>query len=759
MTKLVESYQQTRHCASNLAHIIILQIKRLGKKLNKKTKRLLVSLTLTLAVVLMVSTAFHFRLIQGLEWKINDNQLKWARAGTELPPELVTVMIDEASLQVLDQRVGRWPWPRSVWGDLLEFMSMAGAKGVIFDILFTERQLDENRQPSVHDQIFADMTRDTGMVTHAMQLVQDPGALPSQNNLPMPPGFEEQFALKNVEGFPPSPNNLYYIPFDGLYQGAQQMGVVEFSPDADGVYRRTKLIRGYLDKFYPTLSLTAAIQKLNFQSFKQDENGLHFDDMTVPLDRDGHYLVNFYEKQNTLSIGAIFATLEQIRLGNIEEVYTNPKYIKPDDFAGKVVFVGTSAVGLEDLKTTPVDGRLPGVFLHTSIAGNLITQDFIQQVPTHVTYLLILLFAIITLVMIQSFTHILAKLFLPFLLVVGYLAFTTYSLKEWNLLMDSLAPIMAVFLTWLLIEAYLSVTEGAEKRRVRQMLGQYVSPNALNKVLDNIEDQLKAEVGTRENMTIAFSDVRSFTSISEGLSAEQVVELLNIHLSKMVDVTFEEGGTMDKFVGDATMAFWGAPVPDKDHAFHATRCLIRMVRAMDEVNATLAEKGYAPIAMGAGANTADVVLGNIGSVHKLDYTVIGDGVNLASRLEGLTKNYGVGCIISEFTHEQLKDRIPCVLLDMVRVKGKKEPIRIYHPLALDTDPEEQIIEAWKQVHIGNEAFAAYHMQAWDIALERFSALDDNPFARLKEIYAERIQHFKDNPPGEDWDGVFTFTTK
>jgi adenylate cyclase len=286
------------------------------------------------------------------------------------------------------------------------------------------------------------------------------------------------------------------------------------------------------------------------------------------------------------------------------------------------------------------------------------------------------------------------------------------------------------------------------------MFTRYVSPAVLDQVMDR--GDLDMSVSSREYLSILFSDIRSFTSISEQLQPEQVVDLLNTYFSVMSEIAFKYSGTLDKFIGDAIMAFWGAPIRTDDHANKSVLTALEMIKALDHVNQIMQEKGYPQIEIGLGINTDHVILGNIGSERKLDYTVIGDGVNLASRLEGLTKLYKCQIIISEHTYRSLTLDIPCALVDAVRVKGKKEPIRIYAPLALPDD-DEIVIDVSKQtVLIAEKAFECYIDKRWDEAITLYQSL---PMDGLKEVFIQRCQEFQQNPAPDNWDGVYTLLTK
>jgi adenylate cyclase len=262
-------------------------------------------------------------------------------------------------------------------------------------------------------------------------------------------------------------------------------------------------------------------------------------------------------------------------------------------------------------------------------------------------------------------------------------------------------------------------------------------------------------VGSKENLTVLFSDIRGFTSISEKLEAEKVVELLNAYLSEMVDVIFEHEGTLDKFIGDAIMAFWGAPLKVSDHGLRAVRAALDMRRHLEAFNQRLDAKGDIRLEIGIGINSGQVILGNIGSEKKLDYTVIGDNVNLASRMEGLTKEYGSSILITESTYEEVKNSISCRLIDMVRVVGKKKGIKIYEPLdALNGDVSNRIIS------LSEEGFNNYLKRDWAAAIKcYFEIISIKPDDKVSKIFLGRCEWYKATEPPMDWDGAYTMQKK
>jgi adenylate cyclase len=305
---------------------------------------------------------------------------------------------------------------------------------------------------------------------------------------------------------------------------------------------------------------------------------------------------------------------------------------------------------------------------------------------------------------------------------------------------------------------YMAFTEGTERLKTKRMFSQYLSPSVLSEVMES--KALTAEIGATKELTVLFSDIRGFTSISESLESRKVVEMLNYYLHEMVELVFKYNGTLDKFIGDAVMAFWGAPIEVKNHARQAISCALEMIKKLDEVNSHFRLNNFPDINIGIGLNTGPVIVGNIGSTKRLDYTVIGDNVNLASRIEGLTKKYGCPILISESAHNMLDDQFICRTIDRVQVKGKTEPATLYEPL---TNPETHLEKrrlAERVAQLTDTGFHAYLKKDWEAAENAYQQvlLIDNSDS-IADIFIKRVQEFKSQAPPEAWDGCYIYTTK
>jgi adenylate cyclase len=329
--------------------------------------------------------------LQRLEWISLDQRMKTVRGDVRAPNDIALILINEASLQTLNPLLGRYPWPRSVYADMLDFLSRGHPRAVVFDILFTENEKDAPGAAalSVHDRRLIDTTRRTGFTYHAAQINNDPGVDGRGN--PLPADFISRFRVPGTTGFAAAGNNSYTLPINGLYQAARGVGMVGMAPDGDGVYRRVKLFQVYQGNVYPALSVAPLFAVPTPGGVRVNGDRLWFAHRRVPLDGDGNYLINPYPAFNAYSIANVFASLQKMRGGDVENMI-----VRPDEFKDKIVFVGANALGLEDLKATPLSSATPGVYLHAAAAANLLTGDFLTVASPWLTAVLIATLALAT---------------------------------------------------------------------------------------------------------------------------------------------------------------------------------------------------------------------------------------------------------------------------------------------------------------------------------------------------------------------------
>ena len=680
-----------------------------------------------------------------LELSSFDHRAQLFRFDKKLHEDVVVLLIDEQSLQQMQQRFGRWPWPRSAYGDLLEFFTRAKVQSVAFDILFSEQQAADHTART-DDENLVKATRKAANVVHSMQLTKTQG---NKSQRELPDDFIKQHQIDNVKYSGKSYDN-YLIPFDQLYKAANAVGNIEIEPDSDGIYRRLRLFNQYQRFVFPAISTALVLPlimgegEIMVKHDTVDIAGFH-----IPLLEDGRYLVNSVGQMNMISALDVFKTMDQIHTGKSESLILNP-----EDYTNKIILIGASAIGLLDVKSTAMSSAEPGVFLHASTVSNILEQDFLQKSDVLTNTLILILAAIVSSVPIIFLGRLWLAAILPISFGLVYMASAYFAFSS-NLILPVI-NVLFVIASAMFMSLYFRVSaEKKHKQKVRTMLSQYVSPNVMSVVLDQY-DELVASDGKNENLSILFSDIRSFTNISEKFKATEVVEMLNIYFSEMTDIIFEKQGTLNKFIGDAILAFWGAPIKTDLHADQALSAALLMRENLPKVNHVLQQKGFSAIDVGIGIHTGDVVLGNIGSHKRLDYTIIGDAVNLASRVEGLTKVYGVSILLTEDTYKALQNTVKCIKVDKVTVKGKQQPVLLYTPAMNFISENNLSISPDELLLINSDAFNFYQQQQWQLAKQSLESVGKS---KLFDIFIERCNFYLTQEPGSNWNGIYEHISK
>jgi adenylate cyclase len=581
----------------------------------KKNDRIGIWISFIVAVVVMV--AWFLGWFQRVESASLDARFN-LRGSLPPPTDIAIVAIDEDSIKAL----GRWPWPRSLHADLLNYLTKAGARSVLFDVLFTEPDTGNSRA----DRSFGKAIAAAGNVTldSFFQHTTQEGVL--------------------VDLLLPIPQIL----------GVSRTGFANYTPETDGFFRKARLFTDHEGKFFPSLPLAGLSVFLG----KPPQDiltgcGIHTDEFN-------EIYINFFGTYKTFPYYSFCDAVN----GKV-----------PDEaFKGKIVLVGGTATALFDFKATTYSSIFPGVEMHANVIANLLRNNYLRPWSAWFTFLLILCLAFIPWAAMARFSPLKAggvvlACFAAYFGVVYFLFVKQFVYAEF------VAPAASLSFSYVGILFYRFMTEEKEKRWIKSTFSHYLSAHVMESILSD-PGRLRLG-GQRETLTVLFSDIRGFTTISEALKPEEVVELLNEYLSKMVEIVFKYDGTLDKFIGDAVMAFWGAPVAQKDHAKKAVLCAIEMIEELKKLQEKWRAEGKKIIEIGIGVNTGDMVVGNMGSKVKMEYTVIGDNVNLGSRLEGLNKEFKTHIIISDSTYQIVKDFIEVHPLGSVRVKGKEKPVEIY----------------------------------------------------------------------------------
>ena len=679
---------------------------------------------------------------------------------------VVIIDIDEKSLG----KFGQWPWPRTRVADLVQRLTDLDAAVIAFDIVFAEPDrmspslaaetfpnLDEETRNKLkalpsNDQIFADVLRKSPVVLGESGL---PYAAP-RTDLKLP-----LTGLATIGGDP----RPFLFDFPGLLRNVPMLeeaspgrGLFTIKTERDGIVRRVPMVMVAQGDLMPSLTfeMLRIVTKSNTILVKSDEAGMRsvgVPGFELPTDRNGQLWVHFsrHDPQR-------FVSASDILEGKIGK----------DVISRKLILVGTSAVGLLDLKTTPLDPVMPGVEVHAQVLESALTGSILSQ-PNYAIGAEILA-AILFATAIIWLTPILRPILLLTFgsVIVCFLIGTSWYFYAYrNLLIDFTFPLVSSTGIYLVLVFSSYFSEQAQRRRIRSAFGQYLSPALVEQLAQSPEKLVLG--GEERDMTIMFSDVRGFTAISESFKHDPqgLTSLMNRFLTPLTNAILNRKGTIDKYMGDAIMAFWNAPLTDQAHQINACEAALDMIDKIEALNderyeeARLAGKPHIPMHVGIGLNTGTCVVGNMGSDLRFDYSVLGDSVNLASRLEGQSKSYGVPIIAGSKTALAAKEKFAILELDFITVKGKKEPEVIYAIAGREDVARSGQFQRLRNLSI--EMLSCYRSRDWDGALSALSkariADEKKTFAALYDLYSERIEAFRLTPPPDDWDGVFALTTK
>lgn len=744
------------------------------ESLKKHLVQIVLGLALGLVFLGHAGNLYHIPLVGILDAFIYDARLRLTMPGG-VDERIVILDIDEKSLA----ENGRWPWSRDRMATLVDrLFDRYGIAVLGFDVVFAEPD-DSSGLKSLEALGKKELKDDAGYQA-ALRSLRD--------NLDFDRRFAESFAKRRVvlgyyftslekaqtSGQLPQPvlpagtfkgRNLAITSYNGYganlaqYQ-ANAANAGHFVPkiDFDGVSRRVPMLVEYEGAYYESLSLAMVRVLLGMPPIvpgyaeepplaSRSYAGLEWLDLQtargtvrIPVDESASSLIPYRGKQGSfryLSIGdALHGRLPVEALKD------------------RIVLVGTTTPGLMDLRSTPVETVYPGVEIHANLVAGILDGN-IKLKPAYVLGAEVLMVGFAGLAL-----ALLLPLFSPLRATVlaagALLAAVALNFYLWQsgLVLPLAATLLMILTLYALSMSWGYFVESRSKRQLTGLFGQYVPPELVEEMSRDPENY--SMEGRNEELTVLFSDVRSFTTISEGLDPKELTQLMNEYLGAMTEVIRRNRGTLDKYIGDAIMAFWGAPVTDPEHARHAVLTALEMQCELRKLDEPFKARGWKPLHIGVGINTGTMTVGDMGSPVRQSYTVMGDAVNLGSRLEGITKQYGVGILVGETTRALVKD-VVFRELDRVRVKGKDEPVAIHEPLGLagEVDKERQeSLKLWQQ------ALRLYRAQDWDQAdVQIYNLLRREPDCHLYQLYAKRIAHYRNHPPGADWDGVTTFETK
>ena len=660
---------------------------------------------------------------------------------------VVIVDIDEASLRAL----GQWPWSRDKLSKIIENLTSAGVAVIGIDAVFAEEDrtspsliakklnLKENLQD--YDLQFANTLANSPVILgYGFDLVDEDGdkRAPKIPAILIEKNKKEDFAIKALGAT---------LNIEPIQNAGYSSGFFNVIPDSSGMIRSVPLVISFDDVLYPSLALeivrVVSGEKKIFINY--DELGIEnisIGQTVIPTDAIGGITVNYR------------GGFKNFKYLSAKDIYDGE--FNTDEVEGKIVLIGTSAIGLYDLRTTPFDSAFAGVEVHANAIDNILSGDFIYK-PSYADGVTVILVVFSSFLIVFSVTsmNFYGKILTFFAASFLYVWGSYYALFHEGIILNILFPLAAIslaFVTTLAFDYFYSIKS---ERAIRAKFASKVSKSVMEDILKNTNGN-ELSIKNKE-VTIFFSDIRGFTSISEKLGAKELIALLNRYMQPMSEIIIKNQGTIDKFIGDAVMAYWNAPLDIQNHADLAVKSALEQFEALKILNSQLAKENLPQISIGIGINTGEVIVGEMGCEIRSDYTVIGDAINLGSRLESLCKFYGSNLNISNFTKERLKEKYIFRFLDLVRVKGKNEPVEIWRVLGYG----EAQGELKKELEIYDKAIALYKKAKFLEALEIFKELEikaNKQDKKIYEIYIARCEQFIKTPPS-DFDGVFDHATK
>jgi adenylate cyclase len=692
-------------------------------------------------------------------------QVLLPRVQTSRP--VVIVDIDEDSLK----EIGQWPWPRTTVADLVTKITHLGALCIGFDIIFAE---PDRMSPAIAEQSFRGIDAETRAKLDSLpsndevlaQAIRNSHVVVGQvGSAHIDPKTKAEQTLQTgfaIRG--PDPTD-FLVTFPGLLrnvlpieEAAAGRGSFSINPETDGIIRRVPMIMEAQGTLVPslTMEMLRVVSNASAILVRANEAGVQavaVPGLEVPTDHNGQLWVHFNKHDQ-----ARYVSAKDVLQGKVPE----------DRLRGRLVLIGTSATGLLDIKTTPVDPVIPGVEVHAQILESVLTKSILVNPNYAIGAELVLAVLLgIGVIVVAPMLSPTINVLLGALLIAGLIGFSFYLFAAYNLLIDFTYPLISSWLIYLVLTFVNYFREERQRQQIRSAFGYYLSPHMVEQLARSPEKLVLG--GEERRMTILFSDVRGFTGISEHYKDDPqgLTRLMNRFLTPLTNAIIERKGTIDKYIGDAIMAFWNAPVDDAEQEANACEAALQMLERAETLNSELKSEAqasgdkYMPLRIGIGLNTGPCVVGNMGSDFRFNYSVLGDTVNLASRLESRTKDYRLQMVIGSRTAEAAKAKYAVMEIDLILVKGKKQPEAVF--TVLGRAEMEQDPRCVQLRDLNAQMLARFRKQDWDGALDLIQRCrkSANGFdvAGLYDMYEERIEAYRINPPGSDWDGVYEAESK
>jgi len=731
-----------------------------------------------ISVLVSVAYLIDVPFLDLMELKALD--LRFVARGSVRPgDEVVIATIDEKSLDEL----GRWPWSRTEIARLVDTLTEYGAKVIGLDIVFSEpeenyglemiasfkEKVEElelnNKELAQYISLIEKEVKSDETLARAIRksdrVILGYFFHASEKGLEHVKESDSDMDFKNVSlsKYPSvryqsdkakriSIKEAYAVEsnLEKFSNAANGNGFFNVFPDKDGAVRWAPLVIQYKGMFFPSLPikvlhsyLGSPLLSLSIADYGVDS--IRLGKIVIPTDERGRILVNYYGPRNTFPCYSIADILN----GGVA----------PTAIKDKIVLVGATAIGIYDMRITPFASVYPGVEIHASVIDNIIHQRFLIRPDwTAILDIAVILGLGLLLGLVLPGLRAASGVVVTLFFLLSFFMLNRYLFIQKGVWINIVYPFIVLLSVYVGVTVFCYVKEERAKKKIKGAFKYYVTASVVNEMLKNPE-KLKLG-GEKKELTVLFSDIRGFTTISERLSSEMLVKILNEYLTDMTDIVFKYDGFLDKYMGDAVMAVYGAPLDQADHAHRACDTALDMIEGLKVLQTRWQAGGTPKFNIGIGINTGTMVVGNMGSKRRFDYTVMGDSVNLGSRLEGANKQYNTNIIISEFTFEKVRDRFFCRELDSVKVKGKNLPVKIYELVGRRGVADEVRVV----LDLFHEGLRQHKERRWKEAMETFNkVLDLKPDDYPSQLYLERIRSLTVNPPPKGWDGVFIMDTK
>ncbi len=713
------------------------------KSVNFKSPVSLVIIWLIISLIMIL--LYKLSLFQQIENSSLDYRFKNFTIEEKADTNIVLVAIDDQSLEFANKNGTFWPWPREFYALITDYLTLCGVKQIIFDIQFNEPDYSRGDLDSHQSDLsFAQSMQNNGKVILSAQALGDRKDMNSDKTI-------QALEVFNLPPNYPAPYNAMSLPIDLFRKKALGVALINVIPDSDGVVRKVPLINHINGKNYPQISFLAWLSRQENREISYEHGFLRTNNDKIPLLEDYNYLINWYGKGDIDGVFNYipFSALAQSAVANN---YQKKPTLERSFFEDKTVIIGATAPGLLDLKTTPVSKITPGMEIWATILSNLNNSDFIHVVSDFLVFLIIM---ILTLLVILSFNYqrpLFAHLELVLLILITHLMIY-YAWSHSRIYLPWFIFIITIITSYVVMLLINYLSEGREKLELKRIFSRYIHPDLVDILINSSAD---FELGGKEvEASVLFSDIYDFTNYSETMEPKNLVTELNNYFEKFTDIILSNHGMLDKFTGDGLMALFGSPLIRIDHANLACKVALEHKRFSDSLADDDANNPFHKKTR-IGINTGTIVIGNIGSSQRTDYTAIGDAVNLSARLEGVNKLFKTSIIIGQTTWEQVQNNYTCRELDQLKVKGKEESTRIYELISSKEEGNPRISFLIENYEKALRLYQQGDFQKAEVIFKSLFSSDYQDYPSF--LMAERCSFLIKNPP-EKWDGIFTLTVK